>query len=806
MARDLVHAWRGLSKRPAFFVASLLTLTIGIGANVTIFSFINGLTLRPMPFGERSDRLFTLHPANRLIEREPGWGHSEISFADLQDFRTAAAVEGIGAYLSRSFVLSADASGAERVRGGSVTPDLFALLGVEPILGRLFRADEAAPPGRESVVMLTHALWQRRFGADDAIVGKEILVNDRPLVVVGVLPRGVRFPERDEMYVPLRFDDQSRSDRNVNAVALLKPGATGTAARIELETLAKRLAAAYPETNRGFGVRVFPIRRSYMPRDGARTQLMLMAAVAFVLLIMCANLANLMLVRGAGRQRELTVRAAMGASHQRLMWISLSESLLIVLPGALLGLLASQWAIDAITGSMANSLPYWAEFGIDVRVGLFTIALALFTVLAVGLYPSLRAATPNLVDGLRDSGRGVSLGPAGQRLQSALVVVQIALCLGLLVGAHLMVRSLVAMRTTNLGFNHERLVSAGGFLAGAAFNDVSSRAAFFRNVTGTLASTPGVAAAGVISAIPGDDGGSARRLVVDGRTGDADEVGVDAISIGPTLFDALGVPLIEGRTFTEQEAADPDANVAIINQRLASRLWPNAGGVDRRIGFRSGEAIRWLRVVGLAPDVHYQEVGNETEQSRLTVYVPYAMEGSRAMGILVRAEGAPESLVAPVRAVLQRSSATFAVGRLMPMRELLRLTTWQEQLYSSLMATFAFIALLLACLGIYALIAYSIGRRSREIGVRLALGARPADVVMMLLREIVRVGGTGLLAGLTLAVLIARALSRSLYGVRVDAWLFASMALPLAAAIFLATWLPARRAARVEPTIALRDE
>jgi len=621
-----------------------------------------------------------------------------------------------------------------------------------------------------------------------------------------VLPRGVRFPERDEMYAPLRFDDQSRSDRNVNAVALLKPGATGTAARIELETIAKRLEAAYPETNRGFGVRVFPIRRSYMPRDGARTQLMLMAAVAFVLLIMCANLANLMLVRGAGRQRELTVRAAMGASHQRLMWISLSESLLIVLPGALLGLLASQWAIDAITGSMANSLPYWAEFGIDVRVGLFTIALALFTVLAVGLYPSLRAATPNLVDGLRDSGRGVSLGPAGQRLQSALVVVQIALCLGLLVGAHLMVRSLVAMRTTNLGFNHERLVSAGGFLAGAAFNDVSSRAAFFRNVTGTLASTPGVAAAGVISAIPGDDGGSARRLVVDGRTGDADEVGVDAISIGPTLFDALGVPLIEGRTFTEQEAADPDANVAIINQRLASRLWPNAGGVDRRIGFRSGEAIRWLRVVGLAPDVHYQEVGNETEQSRLTVYVPYAMEGSRAMGILVRAEGAPESLVAPVRAVLQRSSATFAVGRLMPMRELLRLTTWQEQLYSSLMATFAFIALLLACLGIYALIAYSIGRRSREIGVRLALGARPADVVMMLLREIVRVGGTGLLAGLTLAVLIARALSRSLYGVRVDAWLFASMALPLAAAIFLATWLPARRAARVEPTIALRDE
>lgn len=805
-ARDLVHAWRGLRKRPAFLVASLLTLTIGIGANVTIFSLINGLALRPMPFGERSDRLFTLHPANRLMEREPGWGHSEISFKDLQDFRTAATVDGIGAYFSRSFVLSADASGAERVRGGSVTPDLFPLLGVEPFLGRHFRADEAAPPGRESVVMLSHALWQRRYGADTAIVGKEILVNDRPLVVVGVLPRGVRFPERDEMYAPLRFDDQSRSDRNVNAVALLKADASETAARTELETIAKRLEAAYPETNRGFGVRVFPIRRSYTNRDAARTGLTLMAAVGFVLLIMCANLANLMLVRGAGRQRELTVRAAMGASQRRLMWISLGESLLIALPGTLLGLLASQWAIDAITGSMANSLPYWAEFGIDVRVGLFAIALALFTVLAVGLYPSLRAATPNLVEGLKDSARGVSLGRLGHRMQAALAVVQIALCLGLLVGANLMVRSFLAMRTTSLGFNHERLISAGGFLAGAAFNDVSSRAAFYRNVTATLASTQGVAAAAVISAIPGDDGGSATRLVIDGRSSESDELGVEAVSIGPALFDALDVPLVEGRTFTDQETADPDANVAIINQRLASRLWPNAGVVDRRIGFRSGETIRWLRVVGVAPDVHYQEIGNETERSRLTVYVPYAMEGSRAMAILVRADGAPEPLIAPVRAILQRSSATFAVGRLMPMRELLKLTTWQEQLYGTLMASFAATALLLACLGIYALISYSVGRRSREIGVRLALGARPADVVNMLLQETARVGGAGLLVGLTLAIAIARALAGGLYGVRVDVWLFATMALPLALALLVATWLPARRAARVEPTIALRDE
>jgi putative ABC transport system permease protein len=805
-ARDLLYAWRGLTKRPAFFVAALLTLTIGIGANVTIFSLINAVALRPMPFGDRSERLLTIHPAHRLVQREPGWGHSEISFQDLEDFRRAAAVDGIGAYFTRSFVLSGDGTGAERVRGGSVTPDLFPLLGVEPFLGRHFRADDAAQPGRESVVLLTHGLWQRRYGADPAIVGKTILVNDRARVVIGVLPRGVRFPERDELYAPLGQDQSPRSERNVNAVALLKPGATIEQARTELETIAKRLEDAFPDTNRGFGVRVLPIRNTYIHRDSTRTALVLMAAVGFVLLIMCANLANLMLVRGAERQRELAVRAAMGAGHGRLMWFGIGESIVIAVPGALLGLLASRGALDAIAGSLATTLPYWVELGIDVRVALFTMTTALFTVLAIGLVPSVRAATPDLVADLKKSSRAAGLGRAGHHLQASLAVVQIALCLGLLVGANLMVRSFVAMQTTSLGFDHRPIVSAGVYLAGDAFDDVRNRAGFFRDLTATLSSAPGVAAAAIISAVPGDDGGSARRLVTDGRTGDRDELAVESVSVSPAVFEVQKLALSEGRPFTEGEAADPDANVAVINQRLASRLWPQASAIDRRIGFRSGDAIQWLRIVGVAPDVHYREVGQDTEQSRMTVYVPYAMEGARAMGVLVRAQGSPDSVLAPVRSILQRPGSTLAVSSVMPMSELRQRTTVQERLYGGLMAAFAVVALLLACLGIYALVAYSVGRRSREIGVRLALGARPADVVAMLLREAIRIGGAGLLAGLTLATLIARVLTATLYGVTVDAWLFATMALPLAAAILLATWLPARRAARLEPTLALRDE
>lgn len=362
------------------------------------------------------------------------------------------------------------------------------------------------------------------------------------------------------------------------------------------------------------------------------------------------------------------------------------------------------------------------------------------------------------------------------------------------------------MQRADLGFDHRPILSARGMLAGDAYDDIRARTGFYRQVVDTLSSLPGVSAAALTTAIPGDDGGSSRRLVIDGRADEADELNVQAIGITPGLFDTIGLRMIDGRTFTEQENENPDANVALVNRQLAERLWPGQSPIDRRIGFRGAEDILWLRVVGVAPDVHYEEVGEETDQSRLSVYVPYAMDGSRAMAMLVRAEGSPDELMTPARDALRRIGPTFPIYRLMPMRELRRYTTWEQEFFGSLMASFAGVALLLACLGIYALISYSVGRRSREIGVRLALGARPADVIRMLLKETARVGGAGLLVGLTLAVLVARALASSLYGVAVDTWLFASMAAPLALAILLATWLPARRAARVEPTTALRDE
>lgn len=802
--RDLRHAGRSLRQKPGFLTAVVLTLAVGIGANITIFSLVNGINLRPMPFGGRGDRLVTLHPTHRLMTDEPGWGDTEISYRDLLDFRSAASVEGIGTFYNRAFVLSGDAS-AERVRGGSVSPDLFPLLGVEPFLGRHFRAEEAAPPGLEPVVMLTHGLWTRRYGSDPAIVGKPIVVNDRARIVIGVLPPGFKFPEREEIYTPFR-SDSPRSAREVNAVALVRPGVPIAQARQELSAIAKRLEDTYPDTNRGFGVQVFPIRASYVGRVDQQFSAVLMAAVGFVLLIMCANLANLMLVRGAGKQRELAVRAAMGAGTSTLVWTALCESLLLVLPGSLIGLLASQWAIDVLIASFPEALPYWMQFDLDRRVVLFTIAVATFTSFAVGVLPAIRATRLDLVTDLKNGARGVSLGRTGYRLQATLTVAQVALCFALLVGANLMVRSYLALQRADVGFDHTPILSAGGFLAGDAYNDVRARLAFFRRVVSTLRSIPGIADATITTATPGDDGGSGRRLVIDGRTGDRDEIGIQAVAISETFFSTLGLPIVEGRTFSAQEVDDPDTRLAVLNQVLADRLWPGESAVDRRIGFRIDSRIEWLRVIGVTPKIHYEEIGEDTEQSRLNVYLPYGLEASRATVILMRTEGSPDLLVTPVREALSGMGPSFPVTGLTPMRERRRQTAAGEEFFGDLMGIFAAMAVLLACLGIYALIAYSVGRRSREIGVRLALGATPGDVIAMLLRESARVGSLGLVAGLTIGAVIARVLTNILYGVQVDAWLFVSIAAPLTLVLLAATWLPARHAARVEPTLTLRDE
>lgn len=804
--QDLLIAIRSLKKRPGFTAAALLTLTVGIGANVTVFTIVNAMLFRPLPFGERSDRVVTVHSTHRLQAEDWGWGDSELSYRDLLDLRAAGSFEGLAGYLPRNFTLTGE-DDAERVHGGSVTPNLFAVLGVEPIMGRTFRADEGAAPGLESAVILTHGLWQRRYGADPGIIGRGVVINDRARTVVGVMPPNFKFPERDELYLPLRWDDAPRAARSVNVVGALRPGVSLEQAQSALDAIALRLSETYPETNRGFGVRVLPFRESQIGRDERAISFALMAAVGFVLLIACANLANLFLVRGASRQREIAVRAAMGASRSRLLSHVLAETLVLAVTGAALGLLASQWSLDFIQRSFPEELPFWLRFEPDVRVVLFAIAVAVFTALTTGLLPALRAARASVIGDLKDNSRSVSLGPAAQRVQGGLAVAQVALCLALLVGANLMIRSFLALQTADLGFDHRPLLTARAYLAGDVYDEVSTRAAFFARAVDVLRELPGVQAAAATTSIPGDDGGSTVRLVVDGQETAEDDRPGSTIGVTPEVFDALGLRLLDGRTFSSTEATDAAARVTVVNARLAERLWPGESAVDRRVGIRGSTDVTWFRVIGVVPDVQYEEIGEETQASILNMYVPYGLNGSRTMAFIVHAQGSPALLMQPVRDALRQLHAGLPLYEVMPMTERRRFTTWEQRFFGQMMGAFAGIALLLACLGVYALLSYAARRRTQEIGVRLALGARPSDVVWLFVRQGSAIALGGLLLGIVLAVGVARVLSGTLWGVDAfDVRMFAAMGAVLLSVVMAASYWPARRASRTDPIAALRTD
>jgi predicted permease len=497
----------------------------------------------------------------------------------------------------------------------------------------------------------------------------------------------------------------------------------------------------------------------------------------------------------------------MGASRSRLLAHVLAESLVLSLTGAALGLLVSQWSLDFIRQSFPEELPFWLRFDLDVRVVLFAIGVALFTAITTGLLPALRAARASVMGDLKDNSRGMSLGPSAQRVQGGLAIVQVALCLALLVGANLMIRSFLALQNADLGFDHRPLLTARAYLAGDAYDDVNARAAFFTRAVATLRDLPGVQAVAATTSIPGDDGGGTVRLVVDGRATAEQDLPASSIAVTPGVFDAFGLRLLDGRTFTGAEASDPAARVTVVNARLAERLWPGESAVDRRIGIRTPTDVVWFRVIGVAPDVQYEEIGEETQASILNLYVPYALSGARTMAFIVHAQGSPSLLVQPLRDALRQLHAGLPLYEVMPMTERRRFTTWEQRFFGQMMGTFAAMALLLACVGVYALLSYAARRRTQEIGVRLALGARPSDVIRLFVRQGGVIAAGGLALGLVLALGLARTLSGTLWGVNaLDIRLFAGMGAVLLVVVLAASYWPARQASRTDPIAALRTD
>lgn len=806
---DLRLTARGLARRPGFALLALATLALGIGANSAVFSLVNAVLIRPLPLGEHGERVVTLHSTHAAQPED--WEDSPLSWDDLEDVRRESeSLEGVAGYIGGGFSVLAGGE-TERIRGGSVTPNLFPLLGFQPVLGRHFLAEEAQDFGHAMVAIISHRLFERRFGGDPAVIGRSLVLNGRALTVVGVMPAGIRFPERDELWVPYRPSSDperrpGRARRFVAGFALLRPGASLERAQGELDLVGARLAERHPDTNRGWGMRAMSFRDSVVDRGLRVTAFTLLAAVAAVLLIGCANLANLVLARGVARERELAVRAALGANRGRLARQVMAETLLLCAAGGVLGLQLGSWAARLMALSWPEELPYWVRTDLDWRVVAFTAGAAALAALAAGLVPALRSARPDLVTALRDGARS-SASAGHQRLQSTLVVGQIALSLALLAGASLMVRSFLQLQHARSGMTDQGLLTLRFYVAGDAYDAVEARAELLRRIEERLRSQPGITAAAASSSIPTDDGGHPVRLLVDGRpVARGEEPGAILITATPSIFETLGAPIVEGRGFDDAEQASPRAEVAVVNQGLARRFLPE-GAVGRRIGIVDGDTTRWLRVVGVAPDVQYEEFGEDTAQSRFHVYVPYAARPYRSLALFVRSMTPPRAQADVVRRVLRELDPGLASWDVRTMDEVRAYTTFEQRFFGKLMGAFAAQALLLACLGVYGVLAHAVSRRAHEIGVRLALGARPLDVVGLVLRRGLWLGLVGTALGLVLALLVGRSLRGILYGVApFEPGPLLLLALVLLAVVVVASVLPARRAAAVDPLVSLRVE
>jgi putative ABC transport system permease protein len=805
MVRDAQLAFRSLVKAPGFTAAALLTLALGIGATTVVFGFVNGLLLRPLPFGEGTERIVSLH-GTHPTQSPDAWDDAGVSYADMWDVRReGASFQDVAVHFEKDFTLYGEE--AVRVLGGVVTPNLFGLLGAHPAIGRDFRTDEGARLGFEKVVILSERLWRTRFGADPNIVGEPILINERELTVIGIMPAGFRFPERSDLWLP--HDPGEGSDRSARyflGVAKLESGTSLAEARLELESIAERLAHLYPETNRGWALHALPYRDLIVRSSMRVTATALLGAIGFVLLIGCANLASLLLARETERQREIAVRSALGAGRARLVRQMLVESLILGCTGGALGTLLAAWGLDAIVASFPEELPYWLSFQIDWRVASFIVALSVVSSIAFGLVPALRVSKVDLTAAL-GGGRDPRAGRSSLQLQSGLIIGQVAFSLALLVGAGLMYQSFLTVSAADPGFDPKPLLTMRIYLAGDAYDPASAKTAFFRGVVECLREVPGVSAATATSAIPSEEGGTAARVVTrEHPVADGSELGVQVIGSIPGFFETLDVDLLSGRVFDDRDLGEEAPPVAIVNETLAIRLWPGQRAENREIGLVRGAGIEWLRVIGVAPHIQYGEFGEETAQSQMNVFVPYSRTPYREMALLVRAEQDPAALAEPVRDALKSFARGAPLFLVRTMEQVRFMTSWENRFFSRLFNAFALAAVFLACLGVYGLVAYRSGRRTHEIGIRVAVGADNKDVLRLLLRQGVVPAGIGIPIGLALSYGVRGILGSVLYPSSGYAELALAAATLFIAAVVLASYLPARRAASLEPMRALRQD
>jgi predicted permease len=803
LLHDLRLTFRSLRRQPGFTAVVVLTLALGIGVNTAVFTVARAMLLSPLPHVEIEGlNALAMRHATQMVEAY------DFSFPDVEDFTAQCSVcESVAAYDRRSVVL-ADDEGSQLIQGEAVSPGLFALLGAEPFLGRTLQEGEDER-GHERVAVVSHGLWQR-LGGEPGIVGRDVRLDGRASTVVGVMPHEFHFPERADVWFPLvRGEVEERSNRWIDNVAVrLKPGVSAEQAQAEATTIGERLARSFPDSNKDWAFAVLPFRERLIDAGTRRVLALLAGAVGFVLLIACVNITNLLLARESGRQRTLAIRMALGSDRAQIVRQLMTENVVLALGGGALGILLASWTVDFIARADPEGFPTWMRFEIGPEALVFTLVLSLATAVAFGLLPALRAARPDLARTVGESHRGATGVREQQRLQKTLVTAQIALALTLLVGAGLVVRSVMALTRIDAGFDTGRLLTFYTQLAGERYDDGAARHAWFESAVERLASLPGVVAVAATSAVPLVEDGTAVPLGYSGQVlRDGERMLASYVVSTPGLFDVLDVPLLAGRRFTVAEAADPESRVAIVNQELVARVWGGRDPVGDRIRLGYGEGASWFTVVGVAPKIYYEEPGEETDQSRFQVHLPYAVAPRREMAFLVRTAQDAGAVQADVRRTLAQLDATLPVYALRTMDVVRREVIWGERLQGELLGSFAVLALVLSALGIYGVMAFVVAQRLPEIGVRMALGADRRTIGRLFLRQGLALVAAGVALGLLGTAAVTRLLEGLLYGVRPgDAATLAAAVLVLVGAAALGVFVPARRASRVEPVVALRHQ
>lgn len=804
MTRDFTYAVRMLVKTPGFAIIAILAIALGIGASTTSFSIVNAVLLRPFPLIQNQERLVFLSQFfTKTAENDNG-----MSFPDyLEIKKQATTLEGFGAWQNATFIIT-NGEKPERFLGANLSAETFSFLRVQPILGRQFRPEEDnlnAPP----VALLGYHIWQNLFGGDPALVGREVPINGRQVTIIGIMPKGWRFPEECDIWMPLQLDekDNPRANYFLAGVGLLKKGVSIETARAELEAIAGRIAVEHPATNAGVSIRIKTFRDEMVENAKALT-LLIMGAVIFVHLIACANVANLLLARAATRTKEVAIRCALGASRGQIIRGLLVESMVLGFAGSVLGLLFAVWGIDLMIRAVPVEMPFWVTFELDWRVFAFALGTGLLSSVAFGLAPALQASKPQLVDSLKEGGRSGAGGAKGQRVRNGLVIAEVALALTLLIGAGLMVRSFMAIQKSDLGIDPKNTLTFRVGLPPVQYPDKQVAGRFFEKLIPKLAEISGVEAAGATTSLPASGNIGTDVVVLKGDEEPKqlqDSRQARTATITPGYLQAARIALLRGRDFTLADSKE-SPRVALIDERAAQIWYPNQDPLGQQLrGYqRTGEPAEWATIIGVVRHVIYDQ--RDKKRILPMVYTSAYQKPESFMSVTMRTSSDPKSFVNVARATVLAVNKDIPIYRVFTMAEVVAESFWEKKFFGNLFAIFAALALFLAALGLYGVMAYSVRQRTQEIGVRMALGAQARDVLRLVTGHGLRLIALGLLIGFVGSYFLTKLMASSLEISAHDPVSFAVVGVLLFSVGLIACYIPARWATRLNPLEALRHE